>query len=428
MQDMEAAGEPIEPVRVSNRLREKGQLDKVGGNIFLSGLSEQVGTAAYARHYAKLVLEKATRRRIQDHGRELTHKAWDNGITLSDLLTYVQSQANDLSAMNGNWIPIMSANKLLARDFQKEDEIIGGGILPAGGGLLLAGESGAGKSLIRTELAIHLVMGWDFLGMEIPKARQVLVIQFENTLRTEQYRLKQMLTGMGISNFPDALSFSKPDMRLDLKTQRDRRTALEIVRAANVDVIIWDPLTSLHSVNENDNVLIRNVLDSITEINRKADVTSILIHHFGKPHEGQDNAHRTRGASSIRDWADTLITITRKPHEQRTLRKLDFIKVRNGPEPKPLLLKRDDDYFIHTVAEEDVLCPPTKVAQILERLGGRVEGKMNLKEAIMEEVKCGEKTARNAIGLAIERGMVQETSHPAKASKKVYEIVVNGVQ
>ena len=113
----------------------------------------------------------------------------------------------------------------------------------------------------------------------------------------------------------------------------------------------------------------------------------------------------------------------RKSGKRRTLWKLDFIKVRNGPEPKPLLLKRDDDYIIHTFAEEDVLCPPTKVAQILEGLGGRVEGQKNLKEAIIDQVKCGERSAKNFISIAVERGIITATPHPNNGRMKIYESV-----
>ena len=153
-------------------------------------------------------------------------------------------------------------------------------------------------------------MGWDFLGFPIPTARKVLVFQFENTWRTEQVRLRRMLSGMSIVGMPDSLFYSDPTIRVNLGTERDKKTALEVVKQSGADVVIYDPLTSLHQVNENDNVAIRKVLDTITEMNRTLGTTAIVIHHFGKPVEGQETANRTRGASSIRDWADTLIALT----------------------------------------------------------------------------------------------------------------------
>jgi len=317
---------------------------------------------------------------------------------------------------------IVSANRLLTRQFSEQDEVIGGGILPNGAGLLIAGESGVGKSLFRTELAIHIAMGMDYLNLKIPKPRRVLIIQFENTERTEQYRLRRMLIGLGIDSFPDHLCFSSPTQRFDLKSKRDFQSALDLVTESNAEVIIWDPLTSLHSVNENDNVQIRGILDSITQINRKTNSTSIVIHHFGKPQEGVADAHRTRGGSSIRDWADTLITMTRKPHEDKTLINIGFAKVRNGPEPKKILLERDKSYFVHYLSEEDVLCSPSKVKTILLRMGGRVEQQKILIEAIMKETGCSERSAKSFINLAVEKGVIRATLNPQNKKLKIYEI------
>ena len=177
---------------------------------------------------------------------------------------------------------------------------------------------------MRIELAIHLAMGWPIWDMEIPTARRVFIFQFENTEAQEAYRLKKMLRGLEITNFPDNLSFSDPTIRVDMGKPQDRAKMMEIIQESGAEVIIYDPLTSLHRVNENDNVQIRIILDNLTEINRKTGTTAIVIHHFGKPTENSITAHRTRGASSIKDWADTLLAVTRKKHEHKTLRLLSL--------------------------------------------------------------------------------------------------------
>ncbi|MGO9175651.1 MAG: AAA family ATPase [Desulfobaccales bacterium] len=316
---------------------------------------------------------------------------------------------------------VIPASILLRKEYPKEQEIIGKGILPKGGGMILAGESGEGKSLMRMELAIHLVMGWELWGMEIPTARRVFIFQFENTEANEAYRLKRMLRGLEIANFPDNLSFSDPTIRVDMGRPQDRAKMMEVIQESGADVVIYDPLTSLHRVNENDNVQIRIILDNLTEINRKTGTTALLIHHFGKPTENSITAHRTRGASSIRDWADTLIAVTRKKHEHRILRLIEFIKVRNGPEPKPILLERDE-YFLHHITEEDMLCPPEKVKAILTTLGGKVEGQEALKQAIMETTGCNDKSARTYISLAVNRKAIKCDPNPRDSRKKIYAV------
>lgn len=56
--------EPVDIILVNNLLQERGQLEEVGGPLFLMGLSDHVGVAVNAAHYAKIVKDKATLRRL----------------------------------------------------------------------------------------------------------------------------------------------------------------------------------------------------------------------------------------------------------------------------------------------------------------------------------------------------------------------------
>jgi len=71
MLDLYGKGEPVDLVTVSALLKERGQLEGVGGPAFLAGLSEQVGFAANADYYANLVRDKAVLRRLLDCTQEI---------------------------------------------------------------------------------------------------------------------------------------------------------------------------------------------------------------------------------------------------------------------------------------------------------------------------------------------------------------------
>jgi replicative DNA helicase len=64
MLDLYRRGEPVDLVTVTALLKERGQLEGVGGPVFLAGLSEQVGFATNADYYARLVHDKAVLRRL----------------------------------------------------------------------------------------------------------------------------------------------------------------------------------------------------------------------------------------------------------------------------------------------------------------------------------------------------------------------------
>jgi replicative DNA helicase len=71
MLDLYGRGEPVDLVTVTALLKERGQLEGVGGPVFLATLSEQVGFAVNAEKYAGLVHDKSVLRRLLDTTQEI---------------------------------------------------------------------------------------------------------------------------------------------------------------------------------------------------------------------------------------------------------------------------------------------------------------------------------------------------------------------
>ncbi len=71
MMDLYKRGEPVDLVSVNALLKERGQLEEVGGPVFLVSLSEQVGFATNADYYARLVHDKAVLRRLLNCSQEI---------------------------------------------------------------------------------------------------------------------------------------------------------------------------------------------------------------------------------------------------------------------------------------------------------------------------------------------------------------------
>lgn len=71
MLDLYGRSEPVDLVTVNAVLKERGQLEGVGGPVFLAGLSEQVGFATNVAYYAGLVKDKALLRLTLDAAQEI---------------------------------------------------------------------------------------------------------------------------------------------------------------------------------------------------------------------------------------------------------------------------------------------------------------------------------------------------------------------
>jgi hypothetical protein len=257
----------------------------------------------------------------------------------------------------------------------------------------------------------------------------VAIFQFENSEHTEKYRVQKMLKGLGttIQAVGDRIRYAKRDERFNLTLKGDRAKLLQRVKDLGCEVIIYDCLSNLHTNNENDNIKMREVLDIFTDINAQLKTSCIVIHHFGKPGENpRENQYRVRGAISIMDWAYTVITLTRKPHEEKTLRKIDFVKVRDAKEPKPFYIERDEETFLSRFYDEDSLVPPNLVYTILDdQFNGCVDKQRDLIQAIIGETRCAEKTAKVAIKKAVEMKTIYEYSGENKRAKG-YRIPMSG--
>ncbi len=70
--ELYSRSEPLDLLTLSNRLEEKGLLERIGGRTYLATLTNAVPTASNVVHYANIVHKKATRRRLLQASQEIT--------------------------------------------------------------------------------------------------------------------------------------------------------------------------------------------------------------------------------------------------------------------------------------------------------------------------------------------------------------------
>jgi replicative DNA helicase len=75
MLDLYEQRKPVDLVTVNEALKVQGALDAVGGPGFLAGLSEKVGFATNANHYAALVKDRSLLYQLWSAGEKITKAA-----------------------------------------------------------------------------------------------------------------------------------------------------------------------------------------------------------------------------------------------------------------------------------------------------------------------------------------------------------------
>lgn len=306
----------------------------------------------------------------------------------------------------------VAAHEIIATNFKQKPPILTRGVLPAAGGMILAGDSGVGKSLMRLEWSILLASGLAIYDLASPSSQCVLVFQVENTIASEQFRMKRMLYGLDIKSAPQQFYYAPPVYPANIQKEKYMNYVLDCIHQVRATVVFFDPLISYHTENENDNVKMRTVLDAFTHVTKESGAAVILIHHFGKPSETmRGNDYRIRGAQAIRDWADTAIAITAVKNldtDNHAYRRLEFIKIREGPYHPPLMLKRDEN-FLCTITEDVEESPSAALLALVYRSGKSIHGKKELEIKLQEICRCTAQIARLTIKESLESGGVVQT-------------------
>jgi replicative DNA helicase len=97
MVDLFERNEPADLITVTNVLKEKGQLESVGGATYLSELVDTVPMATNAAHYAKIIREKATLRRLIERTASITSRCFEDRGDMEDILDFAERSIFDIS-------------------------------------------------------------------------------------------------------------------------------------------------------------------------------------------------------------------------------------------------------------------------------------------------------------------------------------------
>lgn len=90
--DLYAKGEPADTVSVAAELQRQGLLERVGGAAYLHTLIATVPTAANAHYYARIVSEKAVRRRLVEAGMRVTQLGYNEAAEVDDVVDRAQAE------------------------------------------------------------------------------------------------------------------------------------------------------------------------------------------------------------------------------------------------------------------------------------------------------------------------------------------------
>lgn len=133
--DLLERGEPADLVTLTNELKVKGVLEKMGGATYLAELVEAVPTAANVLHYGKIVRDKSLLRRVIHAATKIATSGYDDGADVVSFLDEAEkvifdvSEKQSMKAVSPIAPVIKEAFLEIERNFERKSLITG---LPSG--------------------------------------------------------------------------------------------------------------------------------------------------------------------------------------------------------------------------------------------------------------------------------------------------------
>ncbi len=344
MLDLDKSSERVDHLTLAERLKQLGKLQTVGGPQYLMQLDLVVPSTANAQQYAKIVKDKAVRRRLAQAAREIQKLAGSDAGTLDELLDESERKIFNLAEKKreGNLVPVkdlmehtldlidkMRANTTgvtgLATGYVDLDLQLTG--LHGGELLILAARPGVGKTSFAMNIATHVAMkekrAAGIFSLEMP-AEQLLMRLLASAARVDMKKLRGggKLTNADEERFQevagalyeaplyidDTGSLSPFDLRAKARRLKQKDPSLGL--------IIVDYLQLMHSKGaESRQLEIGEISRSLKQLSKELDVPIVALSQLSRKVEerkdGKPMLSDLRESGSIEQDADVVMFIHR---------------------------------------------------------------------------------------------------------------------
>jgi len=92
--------EPIDILTVVEQLKKEGEIESVGGPVYIAQLTEKVASAAHIEFHARIIAQKYLARELISFSSQVTNKAFDETSDVDDLMQEAESKLFEISQRN----------------------------------------------------------------------------------------------------------------------------------------------------------------------------------------------------------------------------------------------------------------------------------------------------------------------------------------
>ena len=200
---------PIDILTVSNLLKQKNKLEKIGGDYYLIDLSRAVGSSAHIEFHARIILQKFVQRSLIKISTEIIEEAYGDNQDVFDLLDQAEARLYEVtqgnlkrSAESAQDLVIQAKKKIeeisnkeglsgIASGFERLDAVTSG--WQPSDLIIIAARPGMGKTALTLSMARNIAVNSGqpvaFFSLEMSSVQLITrLISSETGLSSEKLR------------------------------------------------------------------------------------------------------------------------------------------------------------------------------------------------------------------------------------------------
>lgn len=354
---------PVDVVTVSEALKKKRALIKVGGRAYLTSLVNKVPTSAHAASYAQIIKDLYTKRSLIAVSSEIVEGAFDEGQETSDILNKAEREIFSLSQkhLTRNFIPVKEA---LAESFDRLDELHkkAGGLRGVPSGfrdldntlagmqdsnlLILAGRPGLGKTALALNIAHYCTTEENipvgFFSLEMSKEElidRLLVAQADidawklKTGRLDEEDFASLSDAMGV--LAEVPFFIDDTPGLSLSEMRTKARRLQLDEGLKLLIVDYIQLVTAGRRWENRVQEVSEISMALKNLARELKIPVLALSQLSRAVEQRGTKKPQladlRESGALEQDADVVMFLYREAEEEMENMKLSIDKHRNGP-------------------------------------------------------------------------------------------------
>lgn len=290
MRHLAAACRPIDVLTVEVQIADSGKLDAIGGPGFLGELVLRVPTPDNVAAYSDDVKRLARNRASEVMLAGALHRIRSGAIEPEDVVTETAGElarfAEDLRSDARSSLEYGRAfREFVGTDEPDEnpaDVFDAHGLIVTGEPSLLVGDPKVGKTLLLTDLLLHMAAGRrEWCGVSIYRRPRMMLFLREDSERTTTRRIWQLARGARIEHWELAdhlvIDGTSPlyfdDAKLTTKLEK---------QLACFDICAIDSLSTIHNADENSAERMAPIMNRWRDLSLGTRTAIVLVHHFRK--------------------------------------------------------------------------------------------------------------------------------------------------